>query len=73
MKESTILKGRKYGVTYRSQQYAVDIVDKVVERLYAVQPLGQTAGLKENGLSTGPISHPDGWQLEKRPSLWSGK
>jgi hypothetical protein len=41
-------------------------------RLYAVQPLGQTAGLNEKAVIRYLLLHPDGWQLEKRSSARSG-
>jgi hypothetical protein len=54
-----------------AQQWAVVRVGATAEILYAVQPLGQTAGLKWKWLSAGPVSHPDGWQAENRLSPWS--
>lgn len=42
-------------------------LDTVPPRLYAVQPLGQTAGLNWKSLPEFE-PHPEGWQAEKRGS-----
>lgn len=55
---------------YLPQQCAV-LTCPSARILYAVQPLGQTAGLKAKRLSGTTSAHPGGWHTVKRGSATS--